>query len=184
MIIQSDILVIDVETFGLNPTKNACIELGAVHLNVNLDPINEFSTLIAPWAGSEIVPEALRVNGIDLESLNSAPQISEVVELFHANFRPDINKLLLCGWNVWLDVAFLRDLYVRGNRKWPFGHRLLDMQSVVTFHSNLIPRSQAEVIKSLLNENQSHRALEDAQQTAKILRFFNDKFFGKDSKAL
>jgi DNA polymerase III epsilon subunit-like protein len=170
--LHADILVIDVETTGLDPARHACIELGAVLLDRELNPVAEFSSLVAPWDSAEIMSEALAVNQINPAALKSAPQVPEVVDRFHQAFRPDSRKLLLCGWNVWLDVAFLKGLYARANCAWPFGHRLLDIQSVVTFHSQLMPKSQADTIKRFLNDEQSHRALPDARQTAALLRLF------------
>ncbi len=175
----SDILVIDVETTGLDPAKHACIELGAVLLDRELNPVVDFSSPVSPWEGAEIMPEALSVNQIDLADLNRAPKVPEVVERFHQTFQPDARKLFLCGWNVWLDVAFLKALYARANRAWPFGYRLLDIQSVVTFHSQLVPKSQADVIKRFLNEEQSHRALADARHTAMLLRHFAEQYMDR-----
>ena len=176
--ILSDILVIDVETTGLDPAKHACIDLGAVLLDRWLNPVAEYSSLVAPWEGAEIVPEALHVNQISPSAMNSAPKITEVIDKFNKTFNPNSKKLLLCGWNVWLDVAFLKALYTRAGRDWPFGYRLLDVQSIITFHSRLMPTSQANVIKNYLGEEQPHRALPDAQQTAKLLRLFAERQCG------
>lgn len=180
--ILSDILVIDVETTGLDPTRHACIELGAVLLDRWLSPVAEYSSLVAPWEGAEIVPEALLVNRIQPSDLNGAPTIAKVIDRFHKTFSPNSNKLLLCGWNVWLDAAFLKSLYARASQDWPFGYRLLDVQSIITFHSRLMPTSQANVIKNYLKEEQPHRALPDAQQTAKLLRLFAERHYEPSSR--
>ena len=93
--ILSDILVIDVETTGLDPAKHACIDLGAVLLDRWLNPVAEYSSLVAPWEGAEIVPEALHVNQISPSAMNSAPKITEVIDKFNKTFNPNSKKLLL-----------------------------------------------------------------------------------------
>jgi DNA polymerase III epsilon subunit-like protein len=176
MRIQKEILVIDVETTGLDPAKHACIEIGAVLLDKDLRKTEQFSSLIAPWEGAEFMEEAMQVNQITAEQLNSAPPIDQVVEKFHETFRPDETILLLAGWNVWLDAYFLRKLYERATREWPFNHRLLDVQSIVSFHSLMAASSQEETIEELLHEKQVHRALDDAKHTARLLQLFTKRF--------
>lgn len=176
MTVLSDILIIDVETTGLDPSKHACIELGAVLLDRSLSPVAEFSSSIAPWEGAAISPEALAVHKISLEEMKNSPRLGDAVERFNQTFQPETRKLLLSGWNPAFDDAFLRDLYRRANRPWPFGYRLLDVQSVVTFHSQLAPKSQRDTIKMFLNEEQTHRAFSDARQTAKLLKLFAERF--------
>ncbi len=172
---NSDILIIDVETTGVDPLKHATIEIGAMLLDRDLNPLKEFTTFITPWAGAEIQPEAMAVNGISEADLLSAPSIAEVVEQFDCIFQPGARKLFLCGWNVWFDHGFLRMMYAKAERPWPFRSRMLDMQSIVTFHAGINPQSQADTVKRLLNEQQSHRALGDVQQVAKLLKIFSDK---------
>ena len=172
----SDILIIDVETTGIDCNKHACIELGAMLLDRDLNPIREYSTFITPWEGAEIQSEAMAVNGITPAELERAPSVSEVVEQFHCIFQPDQRKLFISGWNVWFDVGFLKAMYGRAGRDWPFRSRMLDMQSIVTFHSQITPRSQAETVKQFLNEAQAHRALDDVRQVAKLLKLFSEKF--------
>lgn len=172
----SDILIIDVETTGVDPLKHACIEIGAMLLDRDLNPLKEYTTYIAPWEGAEIQPEAMAVNGITPADLERAPGIAEVVEQFDCIFQPAARRLFLSGWNVWFDHGFLKMLYTKAQRPWPFRSRMLDMQSIVTFHANMAPQSQADAVKRFLGEEQSHRALGDVQQVAKLLKIFADKY--------
>lgn len=176
MRVQHKVLVIDVETTGLDPSRHACIEIGAVMLDESLRPEQEFSSLIVPWEGAEIIEAAMKVNQISLEQLHRAPLLDEVVKRFHETIRPDAVVPLLAGWNVWFDARFLRDLYQRTQRAWPFSHRLLDVQSIVSFHSMLAGLSQEKAIETFLNERQAHRALADAQHTARLLRLMAERY--------
>ncbi|PWU19847.1 MAG: hypothetical protein C5B50_05305 [Verrucomicrobia bacterium] len=167
--VERELLVLDVETTGLRPDRNACIEIGALLLDRNLQINSSFSSLVCPWQGAEIVPEAMQKNRITPQELAAAPPIQEVVKEFHA-FAAVNPAPLIAGWNVWFDVGFLKDLYSRAALKWPFGHRLADVQSVFSYFSGFAGTSQEEAIKQMLNESQSHRALADATQTTKILQ--------------
>lgn len=178
MRVQHKVLVIDVETTGLDPASNACIEIGAVMLDESLLMMQEFSSLIAPWEGAQIVEQAMKVNQISPEQLQTAPSIEQAVKRFHETFRPDETKPVLSGWNVWFDVNFLRNLYERANQTWPFSHRLVDVQSIVSFHSQLAALSQGEIIENFLGEKQEHRALADARHTSRLLRLMAQRFSG------
>jgi len=146
MRVQHRVLVIDVETTGFDPAQYACIEIGAVLLDESLHPVQEFSSLIAPWEGAQIMEQSMKVNQISREQLQCAPFIAEVVNEFHDTFRLDEAVPLIAGWNVWFDVSFLKELYRRAQRAWPFSYRLLDVQSVVCFHSMLAGLSQEKAI--------------------------------------
>lgn len=173
--VGQQILVIDVETTGFDPQKHACIELGAVLLNEALEPVVQFSSLIAPWKGAEVVPQAMAVNHISPDELRSAPPLARVVEQFYSEVLANRPTPLLSGWNVWFDAAFLRHLFGQAGRDWPFRHRLLDVQSVVSFHMKMAAVSQEVAIREGLHEAQAHRALPDAAHTARLLRLMADR---------
>ena len=101
MRVQHRVLVIDVETTGFDPAQHACIEIGAVLLDESLRPVQEFSSLIALWEGAQIMEQAMKVNQINQEQLQSAPLVDEVVKKFHDTFRLDEIAPLIAGWNVW-----------------------------------------------------------------------------------
>ena len=176
MYAAQNILVIDVETTGLDPSRHACIEIGAVLLNTELVPIGEFTSMIAPWEGAEILEKALAVSRISRDTFLNARRFSEVIKDFNLTFCKKGEIPTIAGWNVWFDVAFIRNLYDRANLTWPFGHRFVDVQSVSAFFSTMHPSSQEIAIRDLLGETQSHRALGDAKHTARILRWMAERY--------
>ncbi len=165
---RNKVLVIDVEATGLDPARHACIEIGAVLLDEGLNSTDEFSSLLAPWEGAEIAEESMAIHKIDLEKLRAARDFKSVISEFHQRFCTDPSIPTLAGWNVWFDAAFLRQLYDRAGIKWPFGHRYLDIQSVVSFYSGFRGVSLEDTVKSLTGEVQTHRAIEDTRQTANL----------------
>jgi len=170
------VLMIDVETTGFDPSRNTCVEIGAVMLDESLSLTQEFTSLIAPTEGAEIVELAMRINRIDQAQLIGAPRSEDVVERFHKIFRLDESVPLLAGWNVWFDASFLRELYRQARRVWPFAHRLIDVQSIISFHCSLEGFSQDEAIGRFLGERQVHRALADARHTARLFQFFASRY--------
>jgi DNA polymerase III epsilon subunit-like protein len=170
------VLVIDVEATGLDPVKNACIEVGAVLLDETLEPIDDYSSLIAPWEGAEFNKESMAVHNISMKELKEARDFHVVIGEFHKRFCSDSTMPMLAGWNVWFDVAFMRALYDRTEIKWPFSHRFLDVQAIVLFFSRLHGPSLEKTVRSLLGEKQTHRAIDDARQTGKVLQNLAGKY--------
>jgi len=166
-------LVIDVETTGLDPARHACIELGAVLLDEELETVWEFSSLICPEPGAEVCAEALGVSGITLAEALAAEPAAAVVRRFEDLVAQETAPLVLAGWNVWFDVSFLKVLYQQAGLSWRFGHRFLDVQSIVSFFFDFREAPQARTVEKYLSEVQSHRATADARQTAKLLRLMN-----------
>jgi DNA polymerase III epsilon subunit-like protein len=166
------LLIIDVETTGFDPKKNTCVEIGAVLLDESLREIQEFTSLIALPEGAQIDDGAMKINRIRPTDLADAAPEKEVVERFHRVFRLDEVVPLLGGWNVWFDVSFVRQLYRKAQRPWPFVHRLIDVQSIISFHNSLEGLSQDQAIRRFLAERQEHRALPDARHTARLFRLF------------
>jgi DNA polymerase III epsilon subunit-like protein len=71
---SKNLLFVDIETSGLEPSQGACIlAIGAIsEKNVKKNPISEFSVLVKPtemqWKVAS--PEALKVNGLTWERLS------------------------------------------------------------------------------------------------------------------
>lgn len=183
MHVNNTILVIDVETSGFDPSKHACIELGAVLLDYSLNIVEEFSSLIAPWKGAEFFAPSMMVNKISSTELTDAPAIEQVVTRFCDTFFQYEGTPLLAGWNVWFDVNFVRNLFDRTNRQWPFGYRLLDVQSIVCFHAHFAKLSQQDAVSQMLKDTQTHRALADARHTSRLLQYVAGYYFQDDGRA-
>jgi DNA polymerase III subunit epsilon len=164
----TDILVVDVETTGLDPNQHACIEIGAVLLDYACQFKGSFRALVPPLPGKLIDEEAMNIHGYSLEDCATGISPAEAITDF--NSRYDVNPTpIIAGWNVSCDVAFLQEMYKHSNLQWPFGHRFLDIQSIHTFQ---IGRAESlrEVIWKWYFREQTHRALDDALYEAAILK--------------
>ena len=93
-------VVIDVETTGVNPHKDAIVQLSAIRFEGE-DPVDEFNTYINPLR--PIPAEATQIHGITDDMVRDAPTISDVRQ----QFLHFIDDAILLGYNVFFDLHFL-----------------------------------------------------------------------------
>lgn len=96
--------IIDLETGGFSKEKNAICEIAIVFLDENKSKIGEYNTLIAPYKradSDELVsykPDAMAVNKITMEEINSGREAGEVgIDLF--NLFIEHNTTIIVGHN-------------------------------------------------------------------------------------
>ncbi len=165
---QTDFVVFDVETTGLDPHSGDRIcEIGAIKLR-GTRSIDEFGSLVNPQR--EIPIGAYEVNNISDEMVKDAPTIDKVLPLF-LRF---IEGSHLVAYNADFDLSFIN------NESGLLGIRLPADTSVLDcllMSRSLLPKigrySLGFVAENLgiplLNQ---HRALEDAELTSKVFIHF------------
>lgn len=165
------ILVVDVETTGLDPAKDNVVQIAAYKLNGNTrlgDP--PFVTYVRPETRISDTAEA--VHGLKLTDLREAPSISEAIRAFDAYAPPDA---ILCGHNIAFDAAFLKAAYTTAGIKFPFDYHFLDVWSVSFFlletqRIKLDPHNLTALCDLYgIPRSHKHDALEDVRATALIL---------------
>lgn len=121
-------IVVDVETSGMSPELNSILSIGALDL---ANPSNQFYIECDPWAGAQIQPEAMLVNGIDVNNLGLGKRsdYSTAIKKFIDWLRP-ISDRTLAGHNTGFDRSFLESAAVRSGIDWRFGYRTIDLHSV------------------------------------------------------
>lgn len=151
---MTSIVCLDIETTGLDPQKDAIIEIGAVRFNEKRIEA-EWTTLVNP--GRPIPANITALTHITNEMVRNAPRIGEVTgEL--ASFAGDLPVL---GHNVGFDLGFLR----RQN--------ILTINDVVDTYelaATLLPtvsRYNLEFLRKYFNVpmKATHLALDDARAT-------------------
>jgi DNA polymerase III epsilon subunit-like protein len=168
-----DILIIDFETTGLHPDRDLPIQLAAVLLDKEtLEEKKTYTTFIKQDLSSAD-PEAMAVNGIKQQDLDSAPSEAEVARALVETFGFDV---LLASWVEFLDRRMLErilktaDVNIR-----TFDYHFLDLWHVAYVH--LLKQGYAGTIRSEamfealgLPKRGSHDALEDCRHAAEALR--------------
>jgi DNA polymerase III subunit epsilon len=113
-IIESTIIVFDLETTGLDSKSDRIIEIGAIKL-VNLEPVAEFSTLVS--TDIEISPTITNITGLTQQDLVGQPQIEPVLN----DFLDFIDGGILVAHNADFDMPMVKAHYSRMgiDLEWP-----------------------------------------------------------------
>lgn len=178
-----NLLVIDTETGGLDPTVHSVLSLGAVVYPYAPGAL-EFSELIKeqPFV---VDGSALHVNKIDL-AMHSRVAASPVAvwAAFLGFVRQQTGlfrvygKVVLAGHNVPFDIGFLRRLHRLANDSTPFeeyfSHRFIDTMAIGLFMqlcgSPIKKLGLADLLTFFgLKNDAAHTALGDARATAMLL---------------
>ena len=154
LIPMTSIVSLDIETTGLDPQKDAIIEIGAVRFNGQRIE-DEWSTLINP--GRHIPENITQLTGIDDAMVRNAPRIADVLQEL-ADF---VGAAPVLGQNVRFDLGFLQR------------QRVLTLNPVVDTYelaSVLLPTASRYNLGALgqllgIPLPATHRALDDARVT-------------------
>lgn len=176
------ILLLDLETGGLDSAKSPILEIGAVWLDTDA----EFFRCTRSTRRTLIEPDALRVNGLspetnaDTSRLLDIAAVCELVGWVKSRSGDAPRSVKLCGWNVHFDIRFLTDALTRAGipiGTTPFSHQVLDLHSAVlmdqlrttqappdTYGSSTLLRGSdhAATILGIPAESKPHNALNGA----------------------
>lgn len=126
-------IVLDVESTGLNPRTGSIVSLGAVDF---FDPTNQFYEECRVWEGAEIHDEALAINGFSREAVLSPEKQSEadLIASFVAWATDRPEDRTLAAQNVSFDLEFVQAACARADIDSPFAKRTIDTHSLVWMH--------------------------------------------------
>lgn len=151
---MTSIVSIDIETTGLDNSKDTIIEIGAVKFNGRRIE-EEWSTLINP---NRHIPENITaLTGIDDGMVKQAPRLQEVIQ----DLAEFIGDLPVLGQNVRFDLGFLQKQRILQRNK------VIDTYEIA---SVLMPNASRYNLASLgkilgIPLPATHRALDDARLT-------------------
>ncbi len=152
-------VALDLETTGLDPDRDAILEIGVVRFRTSLDGghitgrvLDKWSTLINP--GRPIPLHIQQITGITEQDVRRAPRFSQII----GRLRRFVGHYPIVGHNIGFDMGFLQS------------HRLtLSNPTVDTFElaSILMPHANRYSLIKLgesfdLDDQGTHRALDDA----------------------
>lgn len=157
---QVSFISVDVETTGLDPQRDAIIEIGAVKVRGGRI-VDEFDTLV--WTNQPIPLEARRVHHISADMLIGAPTIAEALPRLW-DFARD-GTLVEHSFRAF-DVAFLE--HAHGSPLTvPYVNTCTLSRRLFPFHrSHSLDKCCTRF--AIINA-QKHRALSDARATAHLL---------------
>jgi ribonuclease T len=174
-------VVIDIETAGFNPKKNALLEIAAVIVELNSDcelHITEhYTTHVVPFKNSELDEAALKFNGIDpYHPFRMAIDEKDALELIFTPIKAAIKrnnctKAILVGHNPAFDIAFLNAAIHRTQvKKSPF-HPFSTFDTATLGGLAYQQTVLAKIAKTAgmdWDSEKAHSALYDAEKTAEL----------------
>lgn len=148
------IVAIDLETTGLDASKDAIIEIGAVKFNGGRIE-KEWSTLINPQR--PIPPFITQLTGISNDMVRNAPPINAVLQ----DLEAFVGEAPILGHNVQFDLGFLRKQKLF---RWNETIDTYDLAAVLMPSASRYNLGSLGQLLGILIPN-SHRALDDARLT-------------------
>jgi DNA polymerase III epsilon subunit-like protein len=123
---HKDILLIDLESTGLDVAKHEIIQIGAILLDKKtLKEKKVFYTFVKPTKWKQRDPEAMAVNNITAEQLKLAPSLKQVITEFGKLFDP--KQVILAHYGGPLDMDMMRAAYKKLGKRWEFDHHFFNL---------------------------------------------------------
>jgi ribonuclease T len=174
-------VIVDIETAGFNPKKNALLEIAAVIVEINsqhqLEVTERYTTHVVPFKNSELDPAALKFNGIDPHHpFRMAIDEKEALELLFkpiklAVKRNECSRAILVGHNPAFDIAFLNAAIHRTQIKRSPFHPFSTFDTAtlggLAYQQTVLAKIARAAGLDWDNEK-AHSALYDAEKTAEL----------------
>ena len=181
---NNDLVVLD---FEATHDHKYIIDIGAVYLNKSLEIVSSFRKLVKPANDQQITPFITELTGITNEMVNDEICFDLAVIEFEnwiikCSSNPNLKHVRLCAWGNYFDMPLLRRNYDEIGREYPYHGGGYDVKTLAYTWCALSNRRTDKLsVKHIANEmgitpvGAYHRALVDAEVTAKILqRIFKD----------
>jgi len=183
-------VVVDVETSGVQPEKNALLEMCIVLLNCDdhgkFSPADRFFEHILPFENAELDPASLAFNGIDpFQPLRFALDEASALERLFAPIHRAIKqhncqRAVLVGHNAWFDLLFIKAAAKRCGLSSPF-HAFTCFDTATLsglFYGQTVLAKAMQHAQVDFNPQEAHSAIYDAEKTAvlfcKMLNHWNE----------
>jgi len=125
-------IVVDMESSGLDALKNSIVSVGAIEFE---NPENQFYAECRVWDGAHIEDEALAVNGFTREDiLDPKKKTDREVVVAFLEWALKSKEHTIAGQNPYVDLFFLERTAYRYHLNWPLAHRILDLHSICFLH--------------------------------------------------
>jgi ribonuclease T len=174
-------VVIDIETAGFNPKKNALLEIAAIIVELdgssNLAITERYSTHVVPFKNSELDESALKFNGIDpFHPFRMAIEEKEALQMLFkpikdAVKRNNCTRAILVGHNPAFDIGFLNAAIQRTQIKRSPFHPFSTFDTATLgglVYQQTVLAKIAQAANLEWDNEKAHSALYDAEKTAEV----------------
>ncbi|MBR6796857.1 MAG: PHP domain-containing protein, partial [Clostridia bacterium] len=161
--LDSSFVVFDLETTGFSPIDDQIIEIGAVKIEKG-EITQRFSTFVNP--GRHIPDNITEITSITDDMVKDAPAIGAILP----DFEKFCNGCVLVAHNANFDVGFMRVVYEKAGIE--FDYCYLDtLELCRALFTDQKRHGLAAMVKHLnITLDNHHRAVDDAEATAEILK--------------
>ena len=174
-------VIIDIETSGFNPKKNALLEIAAVIVELdssnNLEITECYSTHVVPFKNSELDAAALKFNGIDPHHpFRMAIDEKDALDMLFKPIRQAIKRnnctrAILVGHNPAFDIGFLNAAIQRTQIKRSPFHPFSTFDTATLgglAYQQTVLAKIAQAAGLEWDNEKAHSALYDAEKTAEL----------------
>jgi len=176
-IFEKPIIVLDIETTGLNGMMYSVCELAAMKLDEKLNKVDQFHTekYIKPFE-EKYLKEAMETHGINKEILDKAPGFESIINDFIEWCGPK-GESELSSWGISFDFPFMQCQFYKMHKRWPFDYRYFDLRTVVKYEaawkgykSKLSLRDYCDIYKVEYDLKQYHTAIGDVEMEVNLFK--------------
>ncbi len=181
-------LVVDIETTGINPQKNSIISIGAVNFK---HPKKKFYSECKIFEGAEINLESLKINGftkaeISFENKDKKTLRNALIEFLDWVKEQRDSDAIIAGQNPSFDRDFLIYTCERYQIRFPFTFRTIDLNTLTAFYIiknnintkiNSLNTNRIYTLLGMPEEPNPHNALTGAIMEAEA---FSRLIYGKN----
>ncbi|MDP3267467.1 MAG: ribonuclease T [Legionella sp.] len=173
-------VVVDVETAGIDPQKNALLEMCVVFVEMDEQGIlsrgERFFEHIIPFSGAELDQKSLDFIQIDpFQPLRFAIDEKLALERLFKPITAALKKhrcqrAVLVGHNAWFDLLFIKEAIKRTGVKSPFhAFTCFDTATLGGFvYGQTVLAKAAHAAGLKFDPNEAHSAIYDAEKTADL----------------
>ena len=162
---------------------NEIIEIGASMLDENLWEIGKFQIYVKPEYNDVIVPKISKLTGITNEMVANAPTFSVAFKQFTdwcLNIKDDV---MIYAWSNTDHSQVMKEIQLKQYKLSEEEHRLMehgwtDFQNEFDIHLGFERQISLKLALDMAGidfNGRQHDALDDARNTAKLLRVFKDE---------
>jgi ribonuclease T len=187
-------IVVDLETSGVNPLKDAILEIAAVVVTMDeknkLQPSDLFACHVMPFEGAHIDPAALAINRIDPYhpfrfAIDEKKALNDLFNFVaDAVDKAQCHRALLVGHNAHFDLSFIQATMRRCKfKKSPFhAFTCFDTATLagVVFGKTILAKALQQA-KIPFDKNEAHSAIYDAKRTAELFCYISNRMVLQES---
>lgn len=173
-------VIVDVETSGINPQKNALLEMCIVLVDMDEAGVFRKQTTyfehILPFDGAELDAKSLEFNQIDpFQPLRFAVDEKEALQKLFSPINQALKKskcqrAVLVGHNAWFDLLFIKEAVKRTGLASPF-HAFTCFDTATLgglIYGQTVLAKAVKAAGISFDVNEAHSAIYDAEKTAEL----------------